>query len=331
MSEKTFVDQLVYVTNKCLIDFVRHVNALDPEIKTLNKKHYKVVDKMARDHLDFIRAEWLESYPSALSLAAIRSVPSDSVLAHEDVSKHKLLQELSVSDIVMKVPAVELPIVRFYMYAFVLFGTLYEESIREKNDAASSEMLSRVLQVLQKIQGGSCHSEEDMDEIVDDDIRSILVRMMQNANGTGTVPPPPFEPNMEALQNTSIGSLAKEISEEIDLSKLNIERPEDIFNLTNLMGGGGAGGNNVMSSIITKVGSKIQDKLQKGELKHEDLMRDAFSFLNTVSGAGAGAGAGENPMAGFMNNPMMQQMMSSMMGGSKNATRERLRKKLNSK
>jgi hypothetical protein len=382
--------KIVYAMNKCLIDFVRHVNPLDSELKKINKRQFKVIDKMSKEHMDLFRAQWIEGDANKTVLDTIRETACSALLSHPDVASRELLPNIKVSDMVLKVSEEELPIIRFYLYVFSLFAVMYtdvmqhaEASDKDEKDAVSDAAdlatLSHVLKIVQQIQDGTYQKEEDiLEEIIDEDLKSILVRMLENAMGdaaseseesketmNGGMP----EPNLDALQNTSIGALAKEISEDLDLSDLKIERPEDIFNMALGGGAGGGSGGSMVSSIISKVGTKIQEKMQKGELKQEDLLRDAFSFLNTFSGAGGGNGGGgnsrgaagsgaaatANPMAAMLNNPMMQQMMSSMMGGggmgglgglaaslggmgggqssshSSSATRDRLRKKYESK
>lgn len=370
--------KLVYAMNKCLIDFVRHINPLDSELKKINKRQFRVIDKMSKDHMEFFRAQWIDGIKNKSVLETIREMGCTALLSHPDIASRELLPNIKVSDMVLKVPDTELPVVRFYLYVFSLFAVMYTDVMQHTDaqgqgkdavsDAADLATLSHVLKIVQQIQDGTYQKEEDiLEEIIDEDLKSILVRMLENAMGESSesegvdsreamngMP----EPNLEALQNTSIGALAKEISEDLDLSDLKIERPEDILNMA--MGGGGGGSGSMVSSIISKVGSKIQEKMQKGELKQEDLLRDAFSFLNTFSGgtggggssggggSGSRGGAAANPMAAMLNNPMMQQMMNSMMGGggmgglgglaaslgggnhSSSSTRDRLRKKYES-
>ena len=78
----------------------------------------------------------------------------------------------------------------------------------------------------------------------------------------------------------------------------------------NLMGGGGGGQNNFFN-LITKVGEKIQNKVQNGEVQQGDLMKEAQKMMGGL----------KNPekIANIMKNKQQQQ------GG---ATKDRLKKKL---
>ena len=69
----------------------------------------------------------------------------------------------------------------------------------------------------------------------------------------------PFDESF--MENSSIGKLAKEISEELNPDDLkDLENPSDL--LGTLFGGGG--GNSKLSNIIGKVVSKVGDKIKDG-------------------------------------------------------------------
>ena len=152
----------------------------------------------------------------------------------------------------------------------------------------------------------------------------------------------------EALENTKIGLLAKEISEEIDLSNVDVSDPSKLLNFSDF-----ANQNSFMGKVVSKVGTKIQSKIQTGELKHEDLIKEAMSLLTTLDigkamsggapggapdlsamfqgmASGGGGGGGVADMGG-----MLQGMMSAfggMAGASQShsgsSARNRLRQQL---
>lgn len=107
-----------------------------------------------------------------------------------------------------------------------------------------------------------------------------------------------------------ISDIAKELTNELNLDNLDIGNPSNMNEaFSNLMGGGG-GGNNFFN-LVTKVGEKIQNKVQSGQINQGDLMSEATKMMGGL----------KNPqqMANIMKNKHQQQ------GGS---TRDRLRKKL---
>ncbi len=106
-----------------------------------------------------------------------------------------------------------------------------------------------------------------------------------------------------------ISDIAKELTTELDINNLNIGDPKNMNEaFANLMGGGGQ--NNFLN-LITKVGEKIQTKVESGEVNQGDLMKEATKMMGGL----------KNPekMANIMKNRQQQH------GG---ATRDRLRKKL---
>jgi hypothetical protein len=133
----------------------------------------------------------------------------------------------------------------------------------------------------------------------------------------------------EMLENSKIGSLAKELSEEIDVSQFNMDNPEGMFNFSDM-----GKPDNAMGKLASKVGSKIQQKIKNGELKQEDLFTEAMSLMSSLQNNGAG-----NPM--FNDGNMMKNLsnMASMFAGGagtpkvdnnavkRMATLERLRSK----
>jgi hypothetical protein len=110
--------------------------------------------------------------------------------------------------------------------------------------------------------------------------------------------------------NSSIGNLAKEISEELNGDDLKcMENPDDL--MKNLLSGEGGG----LGNIIQKVSSKLQSKMQNGELNEEALMKEATNMMGMLNPAfskmaGGMAGGGMGGMGNLFS------MMGGMMGGS---------------
>ena len=95
------------------------------------------------------------------------------------------------------------------------------------------------------------------------------------------------------FENTSIGQIAKEITEDLDIEKI-------------VNGGGGiqdlfSGGN--MANIMQSISSKMADK--KGEMDTDNLMKEASTICNSMQG---------NPLFSSLLG-MQGSVMESMMGG----------------
>ena len=90
----------------------------------------------------------------------------------------------------------------------------------------------------------------------------------------------PFDDNF--IENSSIGKLAKEISEELNPDDLkDLENPSDLIGT--LFGNGGSG-NSKISNIIGKVVSKVGDKIKNGSLNHDLLGSEAKNIMNSFGG-----------------------------------------------
>ena len=109
--------------------------------------------------------------------------------------------------------------------------------------------------------------------------------------------------------NSKIGNLAKEISEELNGDDLKcMENPDDL--MKNLLSGEGGG----LGNIIQKVSSKLQSKMQNGELNEDALMKEATNMMGMLNPAFSkmAGGMGGGGMGGMGN---LFSMMGGMMGG----------------
>lgn len=121
------------------------------------------------------------------------------------------------------------------------------------------------------------------------------------------------------LFNGIIGNLAKEIAEDIDPSKVNLEDPSKL--LSSLMNGTLDKDNDESGifNLVQDITGKIQDKISSGDLNEKQLLSEAQDMMKSLSG---GAGAGLNlpgmgkdfdPMSMF-NNIMKSGAMADMPG-----------------
>jgi RecA/RadA recombinase len=344
-----FEFKLSYVFNKFLLDFVRAVNSSASELKTASKKNYRIIDKQSTEFLQYADAVFEDNVMITLKGSAV-----GDILDSEPIKQLCVLKELSVGQIKDQGNDAMLPLLRAYLYTFALLVQMKRSEI-EVDASVSSKNLSRMLEIIKSIQHHT-FTAETLDEIMDEDYKLLLVKLheseqlvINNNNRANTQNKEDVTPDkmFESLENTMIGNLAKEISEEIDISSLKIEKPEDILNLANFENLA-KGENTVIGSIVSKVGSKIQSKLRNGELKQDQLLSEAFGFMNTLSGAASSGNSqgAQNPLSDIMNNPMMKNIFASMtgMGGGhgtankshmqmndskvrESKTRDRLRKK----
>lgn len=111
------------------------------------------------------------------------------------------------------------------------------------------------------------------------------------------------------IENSSIGKLAKEISEElksedIDLnaSMEGMDNPMKLFQ--SMMSGDK---NNGIGKLVHTVTDKLQKKMEKGEFSQEDLLKDATKMFT-------GGLGGDNKSNGMPDLSSMMNMMKNMSG-----------------
>lgn len=137
----------------------------------------------------------------------------------------------------------------------------------------------------------------ELSEILDDEIKILLVNLKKVKVVVN------MNTNIDDLIGDSkIGNLAKEISNSINLEDLNIENPSDLLNPENLFGGNGG---NLIGNLVQQVGSSITDKINSGEIRQDELVKDAFSLMSRMQN-------------GSDNNPIINDMMSNMMNSRDN-------------
>jgi len=159
-----------------------------------------------------------------------------------------------------------------------------------------------------------------------------------------------FESMQKELFEGQIGTLAKEIADEIDINKLKLDNPMSI--LKSVVSGSFDENNDEsgVSSLVKNISNKVQSKLASGELDENKLYEEAKTVINKMSkltGQGKGKGKGGNPMATMLNKMMKNASKGNEMNEEefmnmakniipKNMTRmmttkDRLKKKLEEK
>lgn len=169
----------------------------------------------------------------------------------------------------------------------------------------SNEEGPELLVALNKLKDIDSGAETDVSDVFDEDIAKILKMiaaqsgepMLGDLGGGGTDP----TELLKMLSDTKIGSMAKEVAE--DLARSNSVGEEKDF-----------------MKVIGEVTQKIGNKLQSGDITQQDLMKEAMQFMSKVK-----------PPADMLKNlsGMMAKMNAS---GSptqrQSSARDRLRSKL---
>jgi len=169
----------------------------------------------------------------------------------------------------------------------------------------TEEVCENIVKILQSVDAG-----EMISSIENDKIRSVLENLQTLRNQkikekSGV--------DMKFIENTSIGKMAKEILNDINVEKLQKSISDNDGSVLKAIGDPNSG----FSDVITTVSQKMAKKISDGDLNQENLFQDAMKFASSMPGL-----FGNNPssrqksktpdMSGLMS------MMSSMMGGMEN-------------
>lgn len=356
-SSSAAMQRTAFAYNKILIDFIMSIKQENAELKAVLRKHYRVIDNESHDDVARMAA--------ALRDETVRKhiLSSAAPLETLDLIKGvEVLKECTLGDVRSKLRSdYPLPHLCNYTYMLFLLAMLYDDSATVAADgadtAANNVILEKVLNIISKVQGSpGADIDDDLDEILDDDIRAMLQHLYEisqlTAGGEGSAGDDMVFDN---IMGSKIGKLAAEISSEIDPDQIDMSNPMDMLDFKKL-----ADGSSPLGGIITKVGSKIQDKIKSGELSQGELLTEAMSMLkmfdkqnmignlmSQVTGAAASSGAADGdatgPAGGGLNMGDMLSQLQNMMGGGGGgaamsrmqqhmqtaSTRDRLRRKLN--
>lgn len=344
--------------NKFFSSFIKELKGLDEGLKAIIKKNFKVIDKSSDEYYTLF---W-SNVASHLKLF----VEGDDLSTNEEVASVEIVQGITIGDAVKVLKGDDLHTFWNYINILIIFAYLYTDSksASSEEDNKKSDtyhLFVKVVKILSMIQNSQDPSAE-LEDIIDDDIKHLLlkIKVFDGSNDDikidDATTPPPSE-FLQSIENSKIADLAKEISKEIDISNISIEKPEDVAKLMDF-----SGSNNFLGNIVSKVSTKLTEKISSGEIKQEDLLSEAMSMMSMLNGGAGGAGGpggmggiadilkgmgGLGGLGSMMNNPMMSEMMkmakkgkvaTKNTGGTRRSsgnapvsTRDRLRKKLEDK
>ena len=300
-------NKVLFIFNRFYGNFIKDLKANSDDLRNIIKKNYKSLDKLSETYLV---EYWKQIQPFKDQIVTS---------SFDSITDVILLKDLSYTAIIEKV---EPEIVNNYIYIFTVISLLYDDINSEEIDEEQKTSLYTT------IAGYLLNSEVSLENILDDDIKSLLELIKLTPKPDNTSDEPKTN-NADAsgdflgLGNSKIGKLAKEISESIDVSNIKVDSPEDIMKLMDF-----SGSNNLIGDIIKKASSKVQEQMASGQLKQEDLLGEAMNMMSMFGKNAGGTGGAANPMGGlfdmmsaFSGNPMMR----------KASTKERLKRKVESR
>lgn len=256
------------VFNKVLYDLVKELKKLSPVLKNKIRQNYKVKCS-GGENIAFFMAHMFGRLEVDSPCA-----PFDD----ESIQDVEILKDISLQTIKKNVSQNEASILNSYVYTLSIV-------VRATDDTT----FQLIVKILGNIQEGKPYDVES-DKLIDDDLLtlfsklSVLTKSLPTASTSA--PLPPF------LENTMIGGLAHELTEEIDMASLGLKKPEDILNHSGSLG-----------TVIGKITEKLQTKISSGSLDPAVLMKEALSLVNTDT-------------SGMFSNPLFADIMKNMMSNN---------------
>lgn len=289
MSALTYVEKF----NFYLKSFINELVTVYPEYKDSLESEYKILFSQEKSNTD----EFVKEYMSVTK-------EHNSSIAKKDDSIFKGLNEIII---LRKID----------------FRDLWSKDINNNTRESIWKYLQTLIVIGRKVIG-------DDDEINDllkkfnetggetlgesvqretEEMMNMLKNMTEINQDPDSIPDSEDDNEMKNLfEGGIISDIAKELTGELDLENMDIGEPKNMneaFN--NIMGGG----NNNFFNLINKVGEKIQNKVQSGEINQNDLMNEATKM-----------------MGGLKNPDKMAKILKNQQRKTGGDTRDRLRRKL---
>jgi len=328
--------------NTIAIAFLKELKNQDDQLKVIFKKNYRTFSKLSDAHINTFIANIMPF--KDLLLTGDKA----AILKDENLMKKDVMKSFSLKKIFTRVKEEEYDIVITYLYTMYLFAHIYSEIEPEahtekvkvvvegedavENDGESyagiEELNALLMNSLDYIHAlDSTNNLADIStEILDEDVNNILEKIkgykrmcrpnvfsVPDDDESGGLSVAPSEEALDSMfSGSKIGELAKEMSEELDMSSLqNIENPEQLLDMNNIMKAfsGEGGGDNPIGEIIKKVGEKLASKIAAGDISQEELVADSMKMMGQMGGMGGMGGMGQ--MSG-----LMASLMDQMGGGA---------------
>ena len=290
-----FRGKLVYAFNTFFGDFLNHAKTVDDTIKKRLRKRYRVIDRSANAILlEFCK----EAKKAGVYEAVAETCSPDKMLETPAVLDMHVAQAMPLGDVIAKADEATKSAVLGDVAMMCGVSRLYDELCDEvEGESAVLEALfERLMEAIAMSNDGRAY-EPAFKGIVDDEIsglfRGILHRVAgaspcavarEGGGGVGGVGDvgAGMEEIMTQMKNSKLGEIAEEISQTIDKDKLaeafsGGDGMESV--IQGLMTGQNVG---MIGDLVQQVGDKINAKLQNGDMKEEDLLKDAFSLMGKM-------------------------------------------------
>jgi len=255
-------------------------------VSDLIKDNYKEFDKSSSEYISYIKENCDDEFWK--SYLEVSKEECDEWLKREEVGKVEIFKDISIKDIAKLLRD------NFLCHHYISCFYIYKNEM-------SDESASMILKILQ--------SFDENFELDDEEYKKVISRL--NNLKSEKVKTDTSYDSLGNLKDTTIGKIAKEIIEDVNIDKFKqtINNEGDILKaLVNPENG--------LGELFTAVGNKVTNKISSGELSQDLIMKDALKFasiLPSMFGGGGGNGGGDDEEGGSkFNMGDMMKMMSAM-------------------
>jgi hypothetical protein len=277
--------------NKYLIDFLTELKNIFPELaESIDLNYSNITDTSTEYIAEFMQniSKYSDKIAQKDDSLFTKTADNKKVVLLRDINFIKLWHS-GISDNTKQA-------IWKYLHTLTILGSYSDDN---------SEIVQQVFKQLS--------SMNLTPDAIDEQAKNIM-NMMSNIKTTtdkpsdtqsAETPPPSADKNSmdDMLSGSTIGKLAQEISQEIDMSSLDLNDPGKL--MSSLLGGK-ADGNNGLMELIKNVSSKVATKLSNGNVNQKDLLSEAQAMMSGLQGSGAGN----------LFSPDMMKNLQQMMGGN---------------
>ena len=287
------IGEKAFIFNRFYFDLLKKLKNSAKQKKDDSKEARNVLRAIKNSYSSYETGsvEYIQRFKDVMSgfLDKYYSTPvedADRLLSSEEASAAMFYNHISVSMVAASISDTIL------LHHYIgIFAILMLE--------LSNDDITKALGMLKDMKGKDLTAE--LESIPNETARSRIQRLhLVYSHKVANV----FSNQFSEIETTSIGKLAKEIMDEVDISSIqnSIGEDGDIFKAI-------ADPNSGLASLLGTVSQKMITKLASGEIKQENLLEDAMKFATKLPGMMPGGGSGGMDLGN------MASMMKNLMGG----------------
>ena len=333
--------------NRYFYDFLEEVKKkhTDSDITKRINDRYKVRNLKSQKNLQYFQYQFFTDKKVFDRLLEREDVIGN--LRSEYIRDKNLFKDVKVFEVMDACNASHQDNVLVFFYILMLLAQV--DVFYQKADEGEMEdinvLFNNIVHILQLMDGGQS-IEKELNDVYHENIKTTILiiddvkkRMCtgepntSDAKATVDAETPPIDPFMEQigdeLKKSKLGELANEIMQEAGIDESTFQNVNDIGDVFKSAD---------MGKIIQTTTRTFQDKLQKGEISHQDLIGECMGLLGKMGTAASSVNPnmpGVNPqdMANVMNlfgnkfDPMFNNTLATQ-NNQHNSTKSRLQKKI---